>query len=332
MKLTGSLSGINLTSHHFYVNATSGGVGDGGRAPEGGGENPTLYLYVGTDNLNGRKNADGNYYNITFPDDFIGQGGWNPDAASATIDMLDSDGIIYINVQAAANIGSNSTITGVSESSQQHDNVAPSFTLNYNWWSEADAVKNLRLGINNWGYIFGGGGWGGYGATIKWPSTGHGGGGGAGGGIHQTQASGKPLRNTMTDRIDTHPGLGGKSAKVYWGETGTSANGAEGESVQPWEGGAKGAGDSAAEGTTRTIQKGCRGGAVFRVKNSHAAPDVELQIVNYTTGWIHSGGGGGHGGSQSTSVYVGTDGADSATDASPLFGGGILCPWWSALL
>lgn len=263
------------------------------------------------------KFVDDRYFNLEFPDDFVGTVG---DAATDQFhDRRSASGKIYGNIHINLMIESGAEI-GSEDYSRVTESPMPAiqFDLSGNTF-EYDGNPTIALTIINEGQIVGGGGAGGFGVhaglnggtsdgtglTLK-----GGGGGGAGGG------SG----GGFIDRSAWHPlemiysyggvgvygwgsGTGTTLAATYRGSNGAAATDWSGDfSTEPAQGGAMAATgyqyNSALHNTPYpwwTLTTGGDGGNTFNMKcDLSVQPRVE--IINRGTGRIRSGGGGGGGG------------------------------------
>lgn len=171
----------------------------------------------GGDNLAGRKAADGRYYTVVFPDDFVGTKGTDTDPF---VKYRGADGKVYKRLSVTLNIPEGVELSGNSFNNhikldqlsgsgiyqgggqfgpldsagrpayERYAMVDPCIKLNILQadWSKT-ALEGLTINIVNNGKLIGAGGWGQYGQFItssKYAEKAPGGGGGGGQGYHPT--------------------------------------------------------------------------------------------------------------------------------------------------
>tara|TARA_R110000824_G_scaffold49838_23_gene139725 strand:+ start:4324 stop:5349 length:1026 start_codon:yes stop_codon:yes gene_type:complete len=235
-----------------------------------------------------RLNADGNYYNIIFPEDFYVSGDVGPLPTSTDPFIRDLDGKISahydieLDVPAGQAIGNAFFAYGLTFPSLR-------IRLITNFWTP-DALRHLRITINNYGVICGSGGWGGTAGRINKDVSGGGGGGGRG--LHPVP-SGHP--KTYGSAGTTYIGAGGK-----YGVMGGAPQGASGAKGTFASAGAGGAGEDDADeaGVNRNAEAGRAGGSPFWydfIDGLKHIEQPEVVVKNYVGGQIYGGGGGGGG-------------------------------------
>ena len=153
-----------------------------------------------------RLNSDGNYYTITFPDDYIG-GASDLFASSRSGVGKIGSGVgtsanldIIFNIPVGMKIGANTVLTGLGPNPCIH------FRLDTDEW-DSDILSNLNITVNNYGIVVGAGGVGGYGGlhtsgkvTVYTVSDG----GGSGFGLHPAWGTSQP--DDYYDPLDVDAG------------------------------------------------------------------------------------------------------------------------------
>ena len=293
-------------------------------------EDVTIYIQADTGIYGGRENADGRYYAITFPDDYIGTIGTATDpfkdvrtTSTGPIGLPDgtSQLNVVLNIPEGMEVGANVSNVLIPTVDRKDYNPVrwptsskilyvtdPSLhiKLNTDQWSET-VLTALNIKVNNYGTVIGGGGSGGYGGgqnsgnkdTVIKP----GGGGGSGQGIHPAW--------TASDLMEWD-----ESAPIGAGQGGEGYN-KDGEFDVPSrpegviEGGdgehgtltSNGAGGlftdtvSASE-TVKGGGHGHVGGSVIYLTSNvyGSVSGTTIDIYNGTTGWMSGGAGGAGGG------------------------------------
>ena len=316
------------------------GIGIGG--PGSIGANPAVYsasapedvdlVISANDDLRaGRLNSDGNYYNITFPDDYLGGADLFASARSGAGAKIGS-GVdasanlnIILNIPDGMDIGANTSgnfgsktlggagafagakyeIRGVWDPAYSaNPNFGgylsdPSLVINLdtNHW-DSSIYSRLNLTVNNHGNTIGAGGSGGYdGARSSDPLKWVGGGGGGGGmGLHPDPWP-AGTRFESSDNFSSGAWIAGQGGGGW--RTGTASgwgsDGVQGTLDGVGTPGLKGAGST---GQTGPAGHGHAGGTAIYVQSNVASPTTgtTLTIINGPTGRMYGGGGGGGGG------------------------------------
>jgi hypothetical protein len=274
-----------------------------------------------------RKNSDGNYYTITFPDDFIGTRGTSDDLfkdariGTGPISLpviLDppTNGYGYgmssqklnviLNIPAGMRLGANTAnhiIPPLETSLGNYNKTDPAlyFKFNTSDWTQ-DVLTRLNLTVNNHGVLFGGGGSGGWGGMVttnvknqpdQHPARG---GAGSGQGLHQDHGV-----TTLGDYYDpddtTFPAGQAGSGYKWWGTASLfpAANGTHGTTEEGGFG-SPGVTDSGLTSDDDTHGGlGHYGGSVIYYESDVASPTTGTHITLYNKGWMSAGCGGGSG-------------------------------------
>jgi hypothetical protein len=283
-----------------------------------------------------RKNSDGNYYGIRFPEDYISEGleGTSKDpfaglrTGAGPIDYTDGPIFIIFEIPEGMNIGANtsgnygshilgavgaftgaryelrsvwdSSWTGSAGSGAYLSDPSLIINLNSNLF-KSYALHDLHITIVNRGNTIGAGGSGGYGSRAGIGLKLGGGGGGSGQGLHPTWPGG--TSHEWTDNFgngDWGAGQAGSGYKV--GQAGGGASGIQGTINTFGAAGAVGISDPGAGGPA-TPGVGHSGGSAIYVQcntyisnTSYPLLGTNINIINMPTGRMYGGGGGGYGG------------------------------------
>jgi hypothetical protein len=268
-----------------------------------------IIIEIDASSATSRLNSDGNYYTITFPDDFIGTRGTADDAfknartgvgaislpASANLNVI-------LNIPAGMRIGANTAnnilLPRDPSASVRYIRTDPSlyFKFNESDWTQ-DILTRLNVTVNNHGVLLGAGGSGGWGGvkqdlgkTPKWPGQG---GAGSGQGLHSEHGI-----NTLGDFYDpddtTLPAGQAGSGYGWWigSKLAYGANGVHGTTEDGGDGGVivSNSGDSPTDDGGR----GHDGGSVIYY-TSDVSTSTTTYINIHNAGWMSAGSGGGSG-------------------------------------
>lgn len=297
---------------------------------------PDTTIVVDASTATSRKNSDGNYYNITFPDDFIGTRGTSDDpfkdvrVGTGPI-SLPAPGPPYtklnviLNVPEGMNIGANVAGNIISPTVSGSDNIIttdPSIHLRLDTdeW-DSSIFTHLNITINNYGYSIGGGGSGGWGGLLvtSGKSVGRkaGDGAGAGQGLHPDWVSDGYTVDDFYDRLDdvSSPVSAGQAGLGFgWTISGAAARAVNGSFSNTTAAGLGGVSADPDIGTTSPAynqnirgEKGHQGGTVVYISSNvwSSSPVTGTHVNIYNNGWIFAGAGGG-----SAPSGTSTDGGD----------------------
>lgn len=278
-----------------------------------------------------RLNSDGNYYTITFPDDFIGTRGTADDPfkdvrigtgaiskPASTSELAALHGRpspklnVIINVPEDMKVGANTIGPWLYADPSFH------FRLDTDEF-DASILSRLNITVNNYGYVIGAGGIGGYGGLLvtsgKSPTYVVSDGGGSGFGLHPSWGTTSiddfrdPANETDASLI-TSGTIAGQAGSGYgWWLTGAArpnafgANGQHGTLEGHGMPGASAHGN-AGKGSHLRAGGGGTGGSVFYITSNVHGTVHGTSFNVYNKGWISAGTGGGAG-SQSSSVGKG---------------------------
>jgi hypothetical protein len=255
-----------------------------------------------------RRNSDGNYYTITFPDDFIGTRGTIDDAfkdarsgvGEISLPASSANLNVILNIPAEMRIGANTANNILSVRSPGYIRTDPSlyFKFNTSDWTQ-DILTRLNVTVNNHGVLLGAGGSGGWGGVVltgtKAPYTYPGqGGGGSGQGLHPEHGL-----NTLGDFYDpndtTFPAGQAGSGYGRW-IGGKSAYGTNGTHGTTESGGAAGV-QATDSGISSTINggRGHDGGSVIYYTSNVSTSTTGTHVYIHNAGWMSAGSGGGTG-------------------------------------
>jgi hypothetical protein len=274
----------------------------------------------------GRLNSDGNYYTITFPDDYLSGEDLFLSARSEAgakigtgVDAAANLDIIF-NVPVGMRIGANTANNIVPKTSAGYVITDPAlhFKFNTSHWA-SDILTRLNVTVNNYGVVIGGGGSGGWGG-MKFIAGEKGnpdlrpaqGGAGSGQGLH-------PSHGTITlgdyyDPNDTTLPAGQAGSGYRWwsaddisgnpsaSSPNKSANGIhgtaeDGDGVVVAPAGARQAdsGDTIMIVASYAAGIGHYGGSVIYYDSDVATSTTGTHITLYNAGWMRAGCGGGSG-------------------------------------
>ena len=275
------------------------------------------------DRAAGRLNSDGNYYTITFPDDYLG-------GVDLFASARDGSGKIGTGVDASANLDIIFNIpVGMSIGANTSDNIIPLYDggaypdvlysdpsihlkLDTDEW-DSSILGRLNITVNNYGVIIGAGGSGGWGGMIvtgtKAPFKYFGWEGAGGGqGLHPAWDDPPDALGDYYDPADTSPGPAGQGGSGYgrWltgSQRPTGAFAANGESGTMETGGVSGftGRPDATRGAGVRAGRGHWGGTVIYITSDVGSATDGTHLNIYNNGWMSAGAGGGSG-SQVTSV------------------------------
>jgi hypothetical protein len=281
---------------------------------------PDTTIIIDASTATSRKNSDGNYYTITFPDDFIGTRGTSDDAfkdvrVGAGPISLPSAGPPYgtklnviLNIPEGMRIGANTAnnilLPRDPSASVRYIRTDPSlyFKFNESDWTQ-DILTRLNVTVNNHGVLLGAGGSGGWGGvksdlgkTPKWPGQG---GAGSGQGLHSEHGT-----NSLGDFYDpndtTLPAGQAGSGYGWWigSKLAYGANGVHGTTEDGGDGGAfiSNSGNSPTDDGGR----GHDGGSVIYYTSDVSTSTTGTYINIHNAGWMSAGAGGGSGHRDST--------------------------------
>jgi hypothetical protein len=308
-----------------------GRLGIGIGVPGTGGANPAVHsasapedveIVISADDPRAasRLNSDGNYYAITFPDDYLGGVDLFADARTGSgkigsgVDASVNLNII-LNIPSTMSIGANTAGTVIAPVSGSGGYVNETFVhtdpsihlrLDTDEW-DSSVFDRLNITVNNYGYAIGGGGSGGYGGWIissgKTTNYYAGDGGGSGQGLHPDWPSG--TMDSYYDRADTDYKAGQPGAGYGYLRSGMLAKGANGTFSSTTAGGVGGTstdvntGNPApAEGASRG-ESGHHGGTVVYISSNVWSSISGTNVDIYNAGWMFAGAGGGSGDQQS---------------------------------
>jgi len=267
-----------------------------------------------------RLNSDGTYYTITFPDDYLGGEDLFASARNGSgtkigtgVDASANLNIIY-NIPLGMNIGANVAENIISDQSSSFWGMSWSrshkvsdpciyLKLDTNNWSE-DILENSRLNItvNNYGWVIGAGGSGGYGGAIvdgKSPNLTYKAGDGGGGGQGGHPSWGTSIPDYSLDRNDTAPFEAGQGGLGYNADGqhngGGGANGAQGTAYTGGLHGTSSHPDSES-GLQQHAGHGHVGGTVIYIDSDTTVSGSRFVLDVYNAGWMSGGAGGGGGG------------------------------------
>jgi hypothetical protein len=286
-------------------------------------EDVTIYIQADTGMHGGRENADGRYYTITFPDDYIGTIGTVTDpfkdvrtTSTGPIGLPDgtSQLNVVLNIPEGMLVGANTSNNIISPVDRKDYNPVrwptsskilyvtdPSLhiKLNTDQWSET-VLAALNIKVNNYGTVIGGGGSGGWGGgenSFSGKGSGieikPGGGGGGGQGLHPAWIHG--AETEYEAELVREAGQGGEGYNIGGGGIGgdgvpgtLTSNGAGGLHSETLSGGA----------TVMGGGHGHVGGTVIYITSNvyGSVSGTNIDIYNGTTGWISGGAGGAGGG------------------------------------
>ncbi len=344
MKISPS-RGVLVTTGHTILTAstTAGGPSVANKSTPG----PiTIIIDALSAHVGGMKNSDSNYYNIIFPDHYVGTRGAVDDPLSSL--RSESDGVIdyageinvIFNIPVGMSIGGNTSGnygTGQLTSSANFPNhigarnvLRKDFISSYTGWATAyvsdpslvinldthewapSALSHLNITINNSGNTIGAGGSGSFGNAPSADPDKHegGGGGGAGQGLHPAwpdTGSGMQGVWEIDDNFISGEFLAGQPGEGH--RTGTVAGwGANGTQSDINSFGTGGAASGVSTGQIGQMGPAQVGGSAVYVHSNVATvtTGTTINIVNKSTGRMYGGGGGGPGG-------VGIDGGDGGS-------------------
>ena len=267
----------------------------------GAGAETDLIITIDTSTATSRLNSDGNYYTITFPDDFIGTRGTADDAfkfarvgtgaislpATANLDVI-------LNIPVGMKLGAN-TANSIIINEVNRSDPALYFKFNTSDWTE-DILARLNITVNNYGMLIGAGGSGGWGGvfitgskTLTYPGQ-----GGAGGGQGLHPEHGGTAVTSFRDPNDSGilpAGQAGSGFGKWIG--GLSAYGVQGT---PDAGGSAGAQVSDG-GATPNLRGGAGsyGGHIIYCVSDVSTVITGTHINIHNNGWMSAGCGGGAG-------------------------------------
>ena len=298
-----------------------------------------------------RKNSDGNFYGIQFPEDYIAEGleGTSKDpfaelrqngTGSGPIDYTDGPIFIIFEIPEGMNIGANTSGNFGSQTLGGSGTFSGAkYELRKDWdpsWSGSDSfgqylsdpsliinlnsnhfhnssLGDLHITIVNRGNTIGAGGSGGYGGSDSTTgcSVKNHGGGGGGGGQGLHPTWGSSIKFGSLDNFAGGAWVAGQGGEKWTG----ASDGAQGTLNGGGAGGAKaGSGASGGGGIN-----GHAGGSAIYVKSNSQFSNtqtVNINVVNMPTGRMYGGGGGGGGGLSS----AGGAGGNMTTGGSSNFG------------
>jgi hypothetical protein len=283
---------------------------------------PDTTIVIDATTASSRKNSDGNYYTITFPEDFVGTRGTSDDPFKdvriGTSPIIMSGPPypklnVIINVPEDMKVGANTTTSWLYADPSFH------FRLDTDEF-DASILSRLNITVNNYGTIIGAGGIGGYGGMVvtgsKTLTYFVSDGGGSGFGLHPSWGTTSiddfrdPANETDASLI-TSGTIAGQAGSGYgWWLTGAArpnafgANGQHGTLEGHGMPGASAHGN-AGKGSHLPAGGGGTGGSVFYITSNVHGTVHGTSFNVYNKGWISAGTGGG-GGSQS---YVAAKGA-----------------------
>lgn len=263
-----------------------------------------------------RLNDDGNYYTITFPDDYVEtRGAGNDPFKNVRTTPTGPIGLpggtvalnIILNVPEDMKVGANTTGPWLYADPSFH------FRLDTDEFDES-IISRLNITVNNYGTIIGAGGIGGYGGMIvsadKTPIYKVSDGGGSGFGLHPSWGTTSiddfrdPANETDASLI-TSGTIAGQAGSGYgWWLTDAArpnafgANGQHGTLEGHGMPGASAHGN-AGKGSHLRAGGGGTGGSVFYITSNVHGLHTGTRFNVYNKGWIVAGTGGG-GGSQSS--------------------------------
>ncbi len=273
-----------------------------------------------------RLNSDGNYYTITFPDDYIGGASdlfassrsgvgkiGSGVGASANLDII-------LNIPVGMRIGANTANNIVPKTSAGYVITDPAlhFKFNTSHWA-SDILTRLNITVNNYGVVIGGGGSGGWGG-MKFIAGQKGnpdlrpaqGGAGSGQGLHPSHGTitlgdyydpndtilpagqaGSGYRWWSADDVNGNPSASSPNKSAN-GIHGTAEDG-DGAVVAPAGARQADSGDTIMILASYAAGKGHYGGSVIYYDSDVATPTTGTHITLYNAGWMRAGCGGGSG-------------------------------------
>jgi len=274
----------------------------------------TITIQADTDMRGGRLHSDGNYYTITFPDDYLGGSDL---FASSRSDVTTKIGTgvdasanldIIFNIPVDMRIGAN---TVIGSKPYLTSNPCIHFRLDTDEW-DSGILSHLNITVNNYGIVVGAGGVGGYGGmhtsgkvTVYNVSDG----GGSGFGLHPAWGTTEP--DDYYDPLDVDAGspypypIAGQAGAGYgrWlsGLSAYGGSGTHGTLEEPGDPGTSAHGDAAHSPPALAVRpgEGGIGGTVLYITSNVHGIVTGTHFNIYNEGWMSAGTGGG-GGTQST--------------------------------
>jgi hypothetical protein len=279
----------------------------------------TITINADNDRASGRyNNSDGNYYTITFPDDYLsgedlflsarsgsGKIGSGVDA-SANLDIILN---IPVDMRIGANTANNLipyTTYGTASDHQIYTDPAIHLKLDTDIW-DSSILERLNITVNNYGYIIGSGGSGGYGGYFsvegKSITYNSGDGGGAGQGLNPDWGTGTSDIHKFYDPTYDSGAFGSGQAGAgygWWRIAGIYGHGANGQFGSIYTAGLGGVSADPQLGIPRPGSderggKGHDGGSVIYITSDVGTPTTGTHLNIYNRGWMFGGGGGGSG-------------------------------------